>query len=50
MANVTLRFMPRWWLRWYLAGVLLMTWVTGLPPNKDRLSFWVMRGIKIKVV
>ncbi|WP_445672690.1 hypothetical protein [Pseudomonas inefficax] len=39
----------RWWLKYYLAGVLTIAKVTGSGPNPDRVAYWVGRGIKVEV-
>lgn len=35
-----------WWLRWYLAGVLVMSRLTGLEPDLERVQAVVMRAIR----
>lgn len=37
----------KWWLKYYLAGVLFMRQVTGLEPNEERLVRWILRGIRV---
>ncbi|MNJ73776.1 hypothetical protein D3C77_706150 [compost metagenome] len=51
MASVTVRIACRhkWWLKYYLAGVLVMARLTGREPCPERFSYWVGRGIKIEV-
>ncbi|WP_177332424.1 MULTISPECIES: hypothetical protein [Pseudomonas] len=39
----------RWWLKFYLAGVLAMAQMTGREPNPERVSYWVVRGLKVEV-
>ena len=39
----------RWWLKYYLVGVLLMSHVTGRDPNLGRVRRWIERGIIIEV-
>ncbi|WP_236183442.1 hypothetical protein [Pseudomonas juntendi] len=39
----------RWWLKYYLAGVLAMAQVTGCEPNPGRVAYWVGRGLKVMV-
>lgn len=39
----------RWWLKYYLAGVLLMSNVTGLDPHLGRVMRWIERGIRVEV-
>lgn len=52
MASVTARIVcrHRWWLKYYLAGVLVMVRLTGREPCPERFSYWVGRGIKIEVI
>jgi hypothetical protein len=38
-----------WWLRAYLHGVQLVSHLTGLNPDPDKVAYWVERGTKIKV-
>lgn len=51
MASVTARIVcrHRWWLKYYLAGVLVMVRLTGQEPCPERFSYWVGRGIEIEV-
>ncbi|SUD78197.1 Uncharacterised protein [Pseudomonas putida] len=39
----------RWWLKYYLAGVLGIALVTGREPDPDRIAYWVDRGLKAEV-
>lgn len=39
----------RWWLKYYPAGVLAMASLTGRELNHDRVSYWVVRGLKVEV-
>jgi hypothetical protein len=34
----------RWWVRWYLRGVALMSRLTGLPPALSRVTSWTSVG------
>ena len=47
---VTVQIVPKWWLRWYLSGVMLMVAITGRPPNEERVSYWILRGFKVRAV
>lgn len=40
---IEVRFYPAWWVRWYLAGVVIMARVTGLDPDLDRVAAWPRR-------
>ncbi|MDP9557841.1 UNVERIFIED_ORG: hypothetical protein J2W65_003489 [Pseudomonas parafulva] len=47
--HVTIVSRQRWWLKYYLAGVLVVSHLTGRKPDPARVSFWVKRGITLKV-
>lgn len=38
-----------WWLRHYLAWVLVMAHITGREPDLGRVTRWIERGIKVEV-
>ena len=38
-----------WWLRAYLHGVQLISSLTGLNPDPDKIAYWVECGVKLKV-
>ncbi len=44
---VTIRL--AWWVKPYLCGVLLMSRLTGLQPDPDRVGAWVRRGTMMKL-
>ncbi|MGG5288832.1 hypothetical protein [Pseudomonas shirazensis] len=46
-ATITCRH--RWWLKYYLAGVLVMSHITGRKPNLARVTRWIERGIVVEV-
>lgn len=39
----------RWWLRYYIAGVLLACHLTGRDPHPGRVTRWIERGIAVEV-
>lgn len=47
--NATIVCQHRWWLKYYLAGVLLMSHVTGREPDLARVMRWIERGIVVEV-
>lgn len=51
MTRVTATIVCRqsWWLKYYLAGVLLVSHVTGRDPHLGRVMRWIERGIEIEV-
>ncbi|HDS1727713.1 TPA: hypothetical protein QEM47_000426 [Pseudomonas putida] len=38
-----------WWLKYYLAGVLVVSYITGREPDMVRVFQWIERGIKVEV-
>lgn len=38
-----------WWLRWYLAGVVMMSLATGREPDLVKVQGWIRRGLKVKL-
>lgn len=46
-ATITCRH--RWWLKYYLAGVLVMSHITGWYPDIPRVMRWIEPGIEIEV-
>lgn len=46
-ATITCRH--RWWLKYYLGGVLVMSYITGRDPDMPRVMRWIERGIEIEV-
>lgn len=47
-STLTLVAKPRWWFKFYLAGVLLAARLTGCEPNWERFRYWIGKGIKIE--
>lgn len=37
-----------WWLKYYLAGVLVMSHVIGREPDMGRVFRWIERGIVVE--
>ncbi len=50
MAELRIRLHVVWWLRWYLSGVSLAGYLTGLEPNPPRVSRWIHRAIRVEVI
>lgn len=46
-ATITCRH--RWWLKYYLAGVLAMSHLTRREPDLARVMRWIERGIVVEV-
>ena len=47
---VRLQVRPRWWLRHYLAGVALVSHLTGMEPDREKMERWIRRGLKVVAV
>ena len=47
---VRLEVRPRWWLRHYLAGVALVSRLTGMEPDHEKMGHWIRRGLKVVAV
>lgn len=37
-----------WWMKYYLAGVLVMYPITGREPDMGRVFRWIERGILVE--
>ncbi|MDN4061292.1 hypothetical protein QPK31_24025 [Massilia sp. YIM B02769] len=51
MATTTLmlKLKVRWWLKFYLVGVLLTARLTRAEPDWVRVRYWIGKGTKIEV-
>lgn len=49
MTVVTIRVRFAWWLRYYLAGVALMSRFTGCEPDAEKVAQWIRRGVVLVV-
>lgn len=47
-ATVTASVRLRWWLRWYLAGVVWTARAMGLEPDWERVEWWIRRGLVMR--
>ncbi|MBD8621682.1 hypothetical protein [Pseudomonas sp. CFBP 13727] len=47
--TVTIVCRQRWWLKYYLAGVMATIHLTGLNPDLARVMMWLKRGIVVEV-
>ena len=47
---VRLQVRTRWWLRHYLAGVALVSHLTGMEPDPEKMERWIRRGLKVLAV
>lgn len=44
---VRLQVRTRWWLRHYLAGVVLVSVLTGRTPDPAKVEWWIRRGLRV---
>ncbi|MBC3465012.1 hypothetical protein [Pseudomonas sp. RW10S2] len=51
MARVTATIVcrQRWWLKYYLVGVLVMSHLTGREPDSARVMRWIERAIVVEL-
>lgn len=51
MASINLAAVVRfrWWLRYYLFGVVLTSRLTCLEPDWERVERWVKRGMVVRI-
>jgi hypothetical protein len=45
--QITFNVRVAWWLKWYIAGVLLMAYITKCQPNEERVSYWVRKAVTL---
>jgi len=38
-----------WWLKYYLAGVLVVSRLTSREPDMGRIFRWIERGVEVEV-
>lgn len=50
VTQLRIRLRVAWWLRWYLSGVALAEYLTGMEPNPDRVGRWIQRAIRVEVI
>lgn len=48
--SITVRLSVAWWLRWYLAGVILTARLTGLEPDLGKVQRHIRRAARVAVV
>ncbi|MFK3846621.1 hypothetical protein [Stenotrophomonas sp. NPDC078853] len=51
MANMSFTYTVRrrWWLRYYMAAVVIGCWPAGKEPHEARVLAWIRRGLIIRV-
>lgn len=47
--EITVTIRCAWWVRAYIDGVILMSCLTGLRPDEEKLTYWLTKGIRMKV-
>ena len=48
MARMKITIRVAWWVRWYIGGVALFAFLTGMEPDMEKVKAKVMKGIRIK--
>lgn len=46
--TVTFSIGFRWWVRWYLYGLLIACWIFRHKPDEKRIGRWIERGLFVK--
>jgi hypothetical protein len=49
VAHIEFILIPRWWVKYYLAGVCFMSDITGLEPDTDKVGYWLSAGFQIVI-
>ena len=44
---ITVQVRIAWWLKWYMAGVIMMCRLTGLDFDEAKVRWYVRRGVKV---
>ncbi|WKN20827.1 hypothetical protein [Azotobacter vinelandii] len=47
--TVTMQVKIAWWWPAYVAGVHLMSWLTGLDPDMAKVERWVRQAVSVRV-
>lgn len=52
MARITVKLSLRvaWWVRWYLAGVVIAARLTGATPDMTKVEQWIRRGLTVRAI
>lgn len=52
MAKVTIKATVKvaWWWKYYAGCVVLMSRITGLQPDVQKVSYWATRAVTIKLI
>lgn len=52
MAQITVELSLRvaWWVRCYLAGVVIMASLAGATPNMTKVERWIRRGLSVRAI
>ena len=48
MAIATVSVHVAWWVRWYLSSVALMSQLTGMEPDMEKVGRWIERGVRVR--
>lgn len=47
MASINVTIRVAWWVRWYISGVALCAFLTGLEPDMEKIKAKVMKGVRL---
>jgi len=47
--TITVQVRIAWWLKWYIAGVIMMCRLTGLDFDEAKVRRYVRRALKVRV-
>ena len=48
--TITVQVRIAWWLKWYMAGVIVMCRLTGLDFDEAKVRWYVRRALTAKVI
>jgi hypothetical protein len=48
--NLTIKIKRAWWLRPYLYGVLIFSYMTGMQPDFEKVARTAARGFKVDLL
>lgn len=48
VATLTVRIKVAWWLRWYVAGLLTVSRITGAEPDMAKVERVVRRAVRLE--
>lgn len=48
MASIKVTIHIAWWVRWYIGGVALFSFITGMEPDMEKVKAKVLKGVRLK--